>query len=562
MIPAFIPTNAPPGEKAVFSAFASAAGSDSWVVMHSLAIAEHIRQVEGEADFVVIVPGRGLIVIEVKSHRTVSRDTDGIWHLGQQPATLRSPFQQADEEKHSILKYLRSHSVDTGLVPAFHAVWFTQVRAKAMLPVTPEWHAWQVLDSEDLRDPVGAITNVFDCGLKHLATKQPSFAGIPPLSSQQVVTIARVLRPRFEVASVPADMRKARRHDLVRFLDEQYEALDAMQDNRAVLFTGPAGSGKTFLAMESVSRELNQGKKGRLLCFNHLLGRQLQAEMGGHTDLIVGTLHQELMRIVKKPATRTEDDVFWRYTLPNLAIEVLLGSIVENVDFLVVDEVQDIACPEYLDVLDLLVDKGLRGGRVLLFGDFENQAIYEVGDHRQLLHEWIPGLVTYHLVSNCRNLPRIGSTANHLGKLSPGYTKYRRPDDGTDPSFVYYNRGADQSGLLGQAVKGLQDEGFRLEDIVVLSPLRQGSAAETAHQPWLRQILVPAEPKIRSGKLMYSTVQAYKGLEAPAVILTDLDSALVPNFDAILYTGITRAMDRLVVIAEKATLASMIGGSV
>ena len=31
-------------------------GTEGWIVLHSLAIAEHVRQVEGEADFVVIVP--------------------------------------------------------------------------------------------------------------------------------------------------------------------------------------------------------------------------------------------------------------------------------------------------------------------------------------------------------------------------------------------------------------------------------------------------------------------------------------------------------------------------
>jgi superfamily I DNA/RNA helicase len=124
-----------------------------------------------------------------------------------------------------------------------------------------------------------------------------------------------------------------------------------------------------------------------------------------------------------------------------------------------------------------------------------------------------------------------------------------------------YVRGQDQSGLLIQAIKGLQSDGFRLEDVAVLSPRRQKSVAATTAEPWLRQVLIPAEPKPRPGKVMYSTVQAFKGLEAPAVVFTDLDAATVPNFDAVLYVGITRAMDRLVAIAEKDTLVSMAGGS-
>ncbi len=47
-------------------------------MLHSLAIAGHVRKVEGEADFVAIVPEVGLLVTEVKSHQSVRlRDSTG-----------------------------------------------------------------------------------------------------------------------------------------------------------------------------------------------------------------------------------------------------------------------------------------------------------------------------------------------------------------------------------------------------------------------------------------------------------------------------------------------------
>jgi hypothetical protein len=112
MIPPVISPSAPPGERRVFERLASDPLTDDWVVLHSLALAEHVRQAQGEADFVVLVPGYGVAVIEVKSHTKLARLPDGRWRLGSLPPTGRGPFQQADEQMHSIRRYLRSRGAD------------------------------------------------------------------------------------------------------------------------------------------------------------------------------------------------------------------------------------------------------------------------------------------------------------------------------------------------------------------------------------------------------------------------------------------------------------------
>src|SRR6056297_2763870 len=100
MIPAFCPETAPPGERSVYGVLANDDRSASWVVLHSLAIADHVRQIEGEADFVILVPGSGALVVEVKSHRSLEVLEDGRWKLGRDAPTRRSPFQQANDAKH------------------------------------------------------------------------------------------------------------------------------------------------------------------------------------------------------------------------------------------------------------------------------------------------------------------------------------------------------------------------------------------------------------------------------------------------------------------------------
>ncbi|TDC88848.1 NERD domain-containing protein [Actinomadura sp. 7K507] len=85
MIPPVPVQKAPPGEQLVFERLRDDPGANDWTVLHSLNLARHVRQVEGEADFVVIAPNLGVLCVEVKSHQTVRRDADGMWHLGASP---------------------------------------------------------------------------------------------------------------------------------------------------------------------------------------------------------------------------------------------------------------------------------------------------------------------------------------------------------------------------------------------------------------------------------------------------------------------------------------------
>ncbi|MFD9653492.1 nuclease-related domain-containing DEAD/DEAH box helicase [Streptomyces mirabilis] len=556
MIPPIIPPNAAPGERLVFERLASDPATRDWTVLHSLELAQHVRQVQGEADFVVIVPGKGIAVIEVKSHRQVTYDEQG-WKLGSQRPTSRSPFKQADEAMHSVRSYLMSRNVQLRDTLFVSGVWFTHVRAS--LPASPEWHPWQILDRSDFGQGAGrAVLRLLDNGRAH----HSGLRALPPTPGpdpQKTKDILKSLRPRVELATGSADLRRERNAQLTSFLEEQYDALDAMDGNNRVLFTGPAGSGKTFLALEASRRESARGKSGWLLCYNRALGMDLEKRATGAPLLNAGSLHSTLRSISGLDIPDDASDSFWQGDLVDAALEKLLDGGFER-DFLIIDEVQDLAAPGYLDALDLMVKGGLAGGRCLFFGDFERQALYGLDDSHRTLTTRVSAIPTYTLTANCRNLPRIGETVKVLAAMSPGYRRFRRQDDGFQPRYYWYGAHDKQDKLLGQAIRDLRDDGFELDEIMVLSPRKAGSAAAVCRDSWLRRVLVEASRPVPQGHVGYSTIHAFKGLEAPAVILTDIDEPLLPQFEALLYVGLTRPRDRLSILATKEAIAPRVLG--
>lgn len=552
MIPPRVSPEAPPGEQLVFSTLASAPGTDDWVALHSLGIAEHITQAKGEADFVVMVPGFGVLFIEVKSHLSVSRTEHGEWVLGNSQPTTRGPFEQSENAMYSVRRYLEKQGFDLRHVPIFSGVWFTGLHARRLLPQTNEWKSWQLLDKGDFTDPSAAIRRALRMAFEDLRTKFPKIQS--KFDSSELTKLLAALRPKFELVASLNERRRDRETELLSLLDEQYEALDLIETNRRILFEGPAGTGKSLLAVEAAKREIASGGRGRLLCFNRLMGASLRTAAGGIVGLYAGTLHRLALEVTGMDVPNRVDAKFWRESF-ELASEVLLEED-QALDFLIVDEVQDLCTPEALDFLDLLVAGGLRGGRCLFFGDFDRQAIFAPGTGRSELNKRSEPLVVQPLFVNCRNLPRIGSAIEFMSELDLGYRRYRRQDDGVSPSYHWFASRTDRDRRLREAINLLTKEGYGYDEIVVLSASSSTSAAAETNDPWLKRILQPLTLLNRQGEVIqYTTIHAYKGLESPAVVLTDIESAPLEAFPTLLYVGASRASDRLAIVSERAALA-------
>ena len=100
------------------------------------------------------------------------------------------------------------------------------------------------------------------------------------------------------------------------------------------------------------------------------------------------------------------------------------------------------------------------------------------------------------------------------------------------------------------------------EDIVILSPVNDSCAASAIGRLG-RYSLVPLTGSTESRSIRFGTISSFKGLEAPAVILTDIDEVGTGQAQRLFYVGISRATDRLRVLAQdglQGTVAEILTG--
>lgn len=553
MIPALIDHTSPsPGEHEIFWRLKEEPETRDWIVLHSLDIAHHIKQVSGEIDFLVIIPYLGVLCVEVKAcHQLVRRD--GMWYYGNNPKPdPRGPFKQASTAMHSLRLKLAQYRPDLAGVVFWSAVVFPYL---TFTSPSEEWHWWQVIDNQTFyTEPLSKqLARILE-NARDFLQRQPHCRWFNPKKSEpspsQCEEIAQALRPDFAYMEDPQGNLARITSEIKYYTEEQQVALGAMETNPRVIFSGPAGTGKTFLAMEAAKRSAEQGHKVLLLCFNRLLGKWLQNQMTQLQPLVItSTLHSYMLEVA---GVRVEDHVesgqtFWKKNLPCLAINKLNDMGSEHLyDEIIIDEAQDILLPPYIKFIHLILKGGLQSGRWRVFGDFEKQAIYaEESAITDILKSWTGEVPIYSLRMNCRNTPRIGTIAQRVGELSPSYSRILRSDDGVNPEIYFYRDNYSQKQLLVRTVKKLEQTGYTRSNIVILSPKAAGSCTEGIDKGIFQSCETAGQDHIK-----YCSIHAYKGLESVVVIVTDIEQVGDILASNLMYVAVTRSIHRLIIFSH------------
>lgn len=551
MIPNSIGKTTPsPAEREIFAKFQSCPGTDGWYVIHSLHLDRHITQTEGEIDFVVLAPGYGLFVLEVKGGE-VSRDEYGQWHYrtrgGRDLDKNTSPFRQAETGMFSLVDWLRSNigEAHERLKHVFYTygVMFPDVSFPKNGVEDDDARIYDISSEGTVRD---YIIRLFNYQSGKLA-KEPYGPVVVRPDKEEVGYIANKLRGPFD-AKVPLSRSIGETESEQKgFTEEQKRYLALCRWNDRILVQGAAGTGKTMLAIQEASDASWESIDVGFFCYNIALGSWLSGIFDGnvlHRPKSVGAFLSFLQHLI---ARREPDfpmqgnDDYWHRVLPEKALEWIREE--DRFDMLVLDECQDLFTPEWLEVLDRLLRGGLSGGRWAMFGDFGMQAIFAQGEGEKdlvgNLRAFCPYWTNLKLEMNCRNTKQIWDAS--LTASGIALSSVETLSEGEEVDRIVYADGDDEEKRLRDLLGRLAEEGIPDGEITVLSPCKRDRSVAGRFSP--DEIAPWSEG--RKDVPSWSTIQGFKGLENSVIIITDIQTYSM--FRNVIFVGYTRARSKLYV---------------
>lgn len=532
-MPRMLPTqpdgDAPDSERKVFAAFERHLPRD-WTVFHSRRIVLP-RQgggpaVECELDFLIIDPARGLLGLEVKGGVEIGCDAEG-WYSGRDPRhRIKSPGAQVQRAMRTLLDYLRPRAA----LPAFGwGVVFPDAESPERLGT--ELPRQVVIDRSGLQWADKAVDGVFEAALG---------AG-SPLSHAAVAQLVQLLAPRVSLALSLAATVTEDGPALVRLTEEQFNILEVLSGFPRVGVSGGAGTGKTLVAMERARRLAAEGRRVLLLCYNRGLAAYLKPRADGFT---VSTFHSLCDALTKSaglpwPTAPTGPDAqaFWREEAPALLLQALDLLPDERFDAIMVDEGQD-----FYEYWWLAVERLLRRPK--------DDVLWVFFDPRQNIYggsAWESlGLHTAPLAYNCRNTQRIARYAYGLVQAEP---KLRADTpEGLDVSVEQCSNEREMLDAVRRALHRIVAEGRLSPDrLVVLSPRSERTSAVWRTRTFGNLTLVPYPSVPGPGQVQFATLQAFKGLEADAVVLCESQKGHLNSSEQHMYVAASRARHVLAV---------------
>ena len=536
-------TTASNAERKVFYALKDLL-SDDYTVLHSVPVYlkenQGSKMLNGELDFLILHPEKGMLIVEVKGGG-ISRDAStGRWSTVDSKGethTIKDPFEQGKKYAYAISNLVeREKTTRKYDYPFFHAVWFPDVETTgSSLGISDNLHMI-TLGKQDLDQTATAVPRVFKNCLGG-GNEVPGTSGIEAL---------RVfLSPSWVLSVKLANSIEEEKQNFVEATKSQYRVLSLLQRYQRALVCGPAGSGKTFLAIEKARKIYSVSPESRVLvtCFNSNLAELIKSNLTDDTRIEVFSFHKLCTSFCKEAGISIPNEnasnnaQFFAMELPNLLLEALC-KVGSRYDAIIVDEGQDFD-PSWWPILEQCLKDPSRGLFYIFYDN--NQGIYGKRQDYPIVEE------PFVLEENCRNTKKILALVNEYYQADIAPTAIG--PDGRAPEFLKSEAHGSEIEALKQIIRKLiKEEKVDGRDIVVLTPNAENNSCLKSGLDVGGLRLSWGSGNKLEGTILCSTIHSFKGLEQPVVIVAELSSMPPEKARALKYVAYSRANSHLLVI--------------
>lgn len=502
-------------EKKVFAQLKQSELGKEWFAVHSLNVSEHVYKQWSELDFVVVGPP-GVFIFEVKGGR-ISRK-DKLWtytdRYGEKHTSSEGPFDQAKSGMESLIERMKADSLTHPLMRAM------LVGRGVIFPDIPFDIRGPDMPSEIIcdRQYFSGRKNI-DVFIQELAQYwRKKLPGKTDLRGSSLNAIKHFIATDFDLVPPLGALAGEVEEKLVSLSNEQYRTLEAIEEEPRIVCHGGAGTGKTFLALETARREAAIFDRTILVTFpNRFMSAYVSNQIDDSRIRVT-----DVETLLKRLSNRSE---------------VLF-------DELIVDEGQDILNFDMLDQLGPVLKGGLEGGRWRWFMDHNNQSHITSGFDKDAA-EYLNGLATAHprLKRNCRNTEQIIDLTQQSTGADIGITQVK--GIGPPVTQIKIANIKDEANLLEDQLRKWREDDVPGHDIAILTAGSVNNSAAQHMSARMRQHVENFDVKIAAerpwNKITLSSIEDFKGLERHFIALIDLDRLKDDErSQGLLYVGMTR----------------------
>lgn len=495
---------------------------DSDVLLHGMRFTDP-QDGDVEIDLLVLMPDLGAAVIEVKGgHITYAKGS--VRQTGANGTVAIDPAAQAAKELRALKRFLeRQPTWSRGRLRGAWLVAFPYTKTTNELG--PQLPDMAVIGGHKLADAAGVVYDRLRDNAIQYGTPKPGW-------------VDAALDALLGTLDEPGEIR-ARAAQRLRHVDdltvEQATLLSVVQLIPRFEVVGSAGTGKTWLAMEQARRWAESGER---VCFVTYTRGVAEVVRGALADLpegkrptFIGTFHQLGFTWGVQPAG-DQSHSYWANVAPQ-QIQAVAERVPDTERFttFVVDEAQDFADAWW----PALFAAGSPDFKVAVFRDDEQTVFTERKGRPDI------DLVPLTLNENLRNAQQIVDTFRPL--VAAPITSRSGP--GFPVEFVACAPG-DAIGVADDVVSDLLERRGWLPEHVALLTTKHRHPVHAEYDTDKTAYWASLWDK---DEVFYGTVAGFKGLERSVVVLAvdGFHEGVDPR--NVLYAGMSRARDLLVVVA-------------